>query len=376
MTAELIFWGSLAFIAYTYVGYPAFLWAWRRLSRPQPPAQDGATPFVSVIVTVRNEEANIGRKLQDLLALDYPKERLEVIVASDASTDDTHAIVLKHADGRVRLFEYPERVGKAEAINRTVPHARGEVLLFMDARQRIEPDVVRRLVANFADPEVGMVGGELVLLNEAGEVNSESTGLYWKYEAWVRTVEAELKLLAGVSGCCFAMRKSLFRPAPAGSILDDVVYPLQVLMQGKRIWWEKRARVYDRVMPADVELGRKVRSLTGNYQLLIQFWPLFCPWRGRVAFSLLSHKICRLLVPVALVGVAVSSAWLFAWPLYAAAVSLQTSLYAMGAAGILSGWARRHSRLINVCGTFCLLNLAALMALVNLVRRGPRVVWR
>jgi len=215
-----------------------------------------------------------------------------------------------------------------------------------------------------------------VLLDERGHPSSDSTGLYWRYDTWLRATETDLKLLAGVSGCCFAMRKNLFRPAPAGSILDDVIYPLQVLMQGKRVWWETRARVYDRVMPADQELRRKVRSLVGNYQLLARFWRLFCPWRGRVALSLVSHKLCRLLVPLALLAAVVTSACMFGKPIYAAALSLQTSLYTLGIAGILSGWARRHSRLINACGTFCLLNLAALMALGNFLVRGQKVAWR
>jgi poly-beta-1,6-N-acetyl-D-glucosamine synthase len=155
-----------------------------------------------------------------------------------------------------------------------------------------------------------------------------------------------------------------------------VIYPLQVLQQGKRIWWEKEARVYDRVMPVEAELGRKVRSLTGVYQLVARFWPLFCPWNGRVAFALVSHKLCRLAVPVALLAMAGATLCLYHRPLYTAALSLQTTLYALGGAGIVSGWARRQSRLINACGTFCLLNLAALMALVNLLLRGTRVAWR
>src|SRR5262245_20811356 len=180
-----LFWGGATFILYTYVGYPLALWVWRRVARPRPPRQEAAEPFVSIIVTVRNEEANVGRKLADLLAMDYPADRFEVLVASDASTDGTHAIVAACKDARVRLAAYPERVGKVEAINRTVPLARGEFLIFMDARQRVDPGAVRALMADFADPQVGMVGGELVLVDEEGRPSTESTGLYWRYEAWL-----------------------------------------------------------------------------------------------------------------------------------------------------------------------------------------------
>ncbi len=372
-----LFWISAGFIFYTYAGYPLLLWIWRRAARPRPPRRATATPLVSIIVTVRNEEACLAAKLASLLALDYPAGCCEVLVASDASTDGTHALVEECGDPRVRLVAYPERIGKAEAINQTVPLARGEFLVFMDARQSVDPGVLRALLAPFADPEVGMVGGELVLVGDDGGPSSDSTGLYWRYETWLREMEADLRLLAGVSGCCFAMRAELFRPAPAGSILDDVVYPLQVIQQGRRVWWEPEARVYDRVMTGGVELARKVRSLTGNYQLLGQFWPLFCPWRGRVAWSLWSHKLCRLVVPLALLAAAGTSLALVRQPLYAAAVTLQGWLYLLGTAGALSACLRRQSRLINACGTFVLLNLAALMALVSVVvRGGPRVVWR
>src|SRR5262249_17999123 len=254
----LVFWSSVGFILYTYAGYPLILWIWRRLARPQLPVQGSETPFVSIVVTARNEAGHIQQKIRDLLAIDYPADRFEILIASDASTDVTNVMVQAFSDPRVRLVPFARRVGKAEAINGAVPETRGEVLLFMDARQRVDPGVVRALVANFADPEVGMVGGELVLCDASGATSSESTGLYWRYETALRALEADLTLLAGVSGCCFAMRRSLFRPAAAGSILDDVVYPLQVLLQGKRVWWEKRARVYDRVMPAKQELRRRV----------------------------------------------------------------------------------------------------------------------
>src|SRR5262249_39415013 len=155
-------------ILYTYVGYPLALWVWRRAARPRPPSAEPRTPSVSILVTVRNEEAHIARKLEDLLALDYPADRMEVLVVSDASTDATHAIVRARLQAgshrRLRLFVYPERLGKTEAINRTVPFATGDILVLMDARQRVDPAALRALVANFADPEVGMVGGELVLV--------------------------------------------------------------------------------------------------------------------------------------------------------------------------------------------------------------------
>lgn len=373
------FWLSTAFIVYTYLGYPAllYLWRWMRASRRKRVEPD-ELPLVSVILTVRNEVEHIEAKLDDFLRQDYPPDRLELWVASDQSTDGTNERVrtFQERDPRIRLIEYDENIGKSVAINRTVPHVGGEILVLSDVRQRIDADAVRKLVAHFADSTVGVVGAEMTLVDERGEPSGECTGAYWRYERALRRVEAQLGLLTGVSGALFAVRRSVFRDIHPGSYCEDVTLALYARDAGYRVQWEPSARVYERVRDPYTEFRRKVRTLVGNYQLLTKFWPLYLPWRGRVAFTLISHKLCRLFIPLALAVLGVVSAALAGshW-FFAAALGGQIGLYAAGVSGLLhAAW--RRSRLVAACGAFCMLNWAALVALAHVIRHGPRIQWR
>lgn len=373
------FWLSVAFIGYTYAGYPALLYLWRRLKGAHSNNSSvRELPVVSVILTVRNEAEHIEAKLQDLLRQDYPEKKLEIWVASDQSTDGTNERVREIArrEPRVRLVEFHENVGKSAAINRTVPQVGGDILVLSDARQRVDPDAVRHLAAHFSNPKVGVVGAEMTLVDEEGKPSSECTGFYWRYERALRRIEADLGLLTGVSGALFAVRREVFRDIPPGSYCEDVTLALFARAAGYRVQWEPSARLYERVRDPYTEFRRKVRTLVGNYQLLTQFWPLYLPWRGSLAFTLISHKLCRLVIPLALAVLLIASAFLagFNW-FFAAALVAQVALYGAGIAGLLhAAW--RRSRLVAVCGAFCMLNWAALVALVHVIRHGPRIQWR
>jgi poly-beta-1,6-N-acetyl-D-glucosamine synthase len=374
-----IFWLSAAYIVYTYVGYPALLALWRRGARVhEPDLESDYRPLVSVILTVRNEQDNVGPKLDDLLGQDYPADRMEIWVASDQSTDGTNDVVraYEQRDPRVRLIAYEENIGKSVAINRTMPLVSGEVVICSDVRQRVDPDAVSKLVRHFADPQVGIAGAEMTLVNASGEASTECTGLYWRYERSVRKMESDLQLLAGVSGAFFAVRKSVFRDIPPGSYCEDVTLALYARQQGKQVRWEPGARVYEVMRDPYTEFRRKVRTLVGNYQLLSQFWPLYLPWTGRLSFTLLSHKVCRLFIPLGLLALFAASLVLAATnPFYALALGGQLGFYLAGAAGMMRA-ARRRSRLVNACGAFCMLNWAALVALFHVMRHGPRIQWR
>lgn len=374
-----LFWLATAYVLYTYLGYPAFLAFWQRLSgAKEPTAEPGYTPLVSVILTVRNEAGNVGPKLDDFLRQDYPADRLEIWVASDQSTDGTNEVVREYADrdSRVKLIEYTENIGKSVAINKTMPHMRGDIVVMSDVRQRIEADTVSRLVAHFADPRVGLAGAEMTLVNAEGEPTGECTGLYWKYERGVRRLESKLGILTGVSGAFLAIRREIFREIPAGSYCEDVTLALYTREAGYQVRWEPGSRVYEQMRDPYTEFRRKVRTLVGNYQLLSQFWPMYLPWRGSTAFALISHKVCRLFIPLALVLVLVSSAALApTHPFYLLALTAQVALYSAGILGLLFAQLRR-SRLVNACGAFCMLNWAALVALVHVMRFGPRIQWR
>ncbi len=381
-----LFWLAVAYVSFTYFGYPALLAAWRQIRfggkqstlGASGGAGNAALPHISVILTVRNEANHVGVKLNDFLRQDYPAELMEIWVASDQSTDGTNDVVARFAeqDPRVHLVAYGENIGKSEAINRTMPLVTGDVVVMSDARQRIEADTVSRLAAHFADPKVGLVGAEMTLVDASGKPSSECTGLYWRYERAIRRMESQLNLLTGVSGAFLAIRRSLFRSIPLGSYCEDVTLALYTREAGYHVRWEPGARIYEQMRDPYTEFRRKVRTLVGNYQLLSQFWPMYLPWRGRTAFALICHKVCRLFIPLALATLYVASVALaLTHPIYMVALVGQTALYAAGGAGIAFAVLRR-SRVVNACGAFCMLNWAALVALVHVLRHGPRIQWR
>lgn len=261
-----VFWLSFALIAYAYAGYPVLL----ALLPPKTPVRcdlNHRVP-VSIIMAVRNEEQRLAAKLQNLAALHYSPELLQIVVVSDGSQDRTNQYLLEHA-AAVTSVLLPESVGKAAALNHAVGAATGDVLVFMDVRQVVDPDAVRQLVACFADPDVGAVSGELHLEDEDGRPSSEALGVYWKLEKLVRKLESSTGSVVGVTGAIFAMRRELFLPLPAGTLLDDVLTPLHVARTGKRVLFLETAVARDRLfVEPGKEFGRKVRTLTGNYSTL------------------------------------------------------------------------------------------------------------
>jgi poly-beta-1,6-N-acetyl-D-glucosamine synthase len=310
-----LFWISLGLVAYVYVGYPLLLAAWARLRTRAPRVDDTEAPPVSVILAARNEAARLPGRIENLLALDYPAERLEIVVVSDGSTDRTAQALAPYllerpGHARVRLVEQPPE-GKAAALNRGVAAASHGILVFADARQRFARDAVRRLVSNFADPAVGAVSGELVLDCEFDAADSsvaDGVGAYWRYEKWLRAHESAVDSMLGATGAIYAMRRDAWRALPPGTILDDVLAPMRAVLGGWRVVFDGRARAFDVTAPdAGAEARRKQRTLAGNWQILALEPRLLVPVVNRVWLQYCSHKIGRLLVPWALVGIFVSS---------------------------------------------------------------------
>jgi cellulose synthase/poly-beta-1,6-N-acetylglucosamine synthase-like glycosyltransferase len=357
---ELIFWLLAAGVAYTYVGYPLLLalWAWLR-PRPVRRGPGGARSF-SVVLCVRNEEARIGRRLDELTSLiEASGLPGEVVVVSDGSTDGTAALARAHTKGPVRVLELPDHIGKAAALSAGCAAATGEVLLFADVRQTWAPDALDRLLQNFADPEVGGVSGELIIDGGSGAL--AGVGLYWGFEKWLRRNEGLASSVVGATGAISAVRRELFRPIPAGTVLDDVYWPLQVVLQGKRVVFDPGARAYDR-LPHRVgdEFRRKVRTLSGNFQLAARLPQALLPWRCGLWFQLLSHKLLRLAAPWALLALLVVNAFLTG-PLYQTLLWLQVGCYGIAAVGALCPPLARW-RPLGAATSFLVLNAAAWLA--------------
>lgn len=371
---RLLFWFSIIAILYTYIGYPLAIWGLARL-RSHRVRRAAITPRVSVVIACHNEGRNIEARLRNLLECDYPPEQLEIILVSDGSTDLTAEAAGRFE--RVRVFAYRQQMGKATALNVGIEMATGEVIVFADARQRFEARAIRELVANFADPAVGAASGELLLAGGAGV--GEGVGLYWKYEKWIRKNESRFGSVIGATGAIYAIRKRLWKPLPPMTILDDVYTPMQIALAGHRVVFEDRARAYDQAASsARREFTRKVRTLTGNYQLC-QLMPRLLVPTSALLFQFGSHKLMRLAAPIFFlllfaVNLAIITSPPTATLFYAAALAAQVIFYACVAAGAYLLKRQRKVRLLNFAYVFSVMNAAALVGLVYFLV-GKRDVW-
>jgi poly-beta-1,6-N-acetyl-D-glucosamine synthase len=366
------FWLAAGVVAYTYVGYPLWLWLRARL-RPRPVRRRTYEPPVSIVMIARNEERVLEQKLRNLADLNYPAERCQIIVVSDGSNDGTEAILRHHANHqRLHLLLNQLPRGKAVSLNDAIKVAQGEIVVFMDARQKVGPDVIRLLSENFFDPDIGCVSGELMLGDAATGEIQKGIGLYWQVEKRLRELESASGSTVGATGALYAVRRELLATVPEGTILDDVFLPMQVVRQGKRAVFDSRAQAWDQ-LASEKEFSRKVRTLTGNYQL-IQLAPWLLSRSNPIRFEFISHKLMRLLIPFALVVLLITSLALNG-ALYQLAFFLQIAFYALSILALVKVVRKGPvARVAEAASTFVLLNTAAVVAFANFVR-GRQMVW-
>lgn len=376
--AGAVFWGAVAVIAWVYAGYPIVLGIAATL-RHRPVRKGPVEPTVSVIVCAYNEARHIRRKLDEVLALDYPAERLEVIVASDGSTDATDEIVREYGP-RVKLLAIGHRGGKTAAQNAAVAIATGEILVFSDVTTIYPRGNLRAMVANFADPSVGCVSGDLLYRRDPGNGSPEAEGraVFWGYERQLRLWESRVHSMIGAAGCAYAMRRHLYLPLDP-AVISDFVGPGKVTERGFRTVLETGAPAYEPTESRSLgeELHRRARIITrglrGAFHMPALLNPLRHPW---LAMQLWSHRVLRWLVPVFLLALLASSVPLaVSGGAYAAALALQLAIY--GAGGVAWGLERLRVRVPGafVPLYFCLVNLAPLLALTWLARGEKKIVW-
>lgn len=370
---RLIFWSATAIIAYTYLGYFGIVWA-RSRWHPQPTRKAPYFPRISIILVVRNEERSLPAKLKNLTGLNYPSDLTEILVVSDGSTDQTNRILSQFAISPERHVILNSRCrGKASGLNDAIRGASGEIVIFTDARQTLEGDAVRVLVENFADESVGCVSGELMLGScESGE-SPRGIASYWQFEKRIREMEAISGSTIGATGALYAVRRKLLFELPQETILDDVFIPMEVIREGYRALFDSRARAWD--VPdqgREREFSRKVRTLTGNYQLL-RLAPWLLTKENPVRFRFVSHKLMRLVVPFALLALFLASS-LIAEPIYRAALAAQIAFYVLSLCVFLVPQRGLLGRLADAAFTFVLLNAAAFVAFANFVR-GREIIW-
>jgi cellulose synthase/poly-beta-1,6-N-acetylglucosamine synthase-like glycosyltransferase len=373
---ELLLVAALVMLAYTYAGYPALigLLAW---ARPRAVCYGEYAPPVVVVIVAYNEAGGIGTKIDACLGLDYPAEKLRVLVVSDGSSDGTNEVVAGHPAQRVSLLACPVRRGKAACLNDAIATCTEEIIVLCDVRQRLDRSCVRHLIANFADPSVGAVSGELIFDADGITGFGEGVDAYWRYEKMIRQAESRYSSVVGATGALYALRRTCFQAIPTDTVLDDVLIPMNAVMGGWRVVFEGRARAYDRVArdPAQ-ERVRKVRTLAGNYQLITAHPRLLVPFRNPVFLQFVSHKVMRLISPFLLVVILLTSAMLAPHEqLYQVLFGAQILAYALPALGWL--WPRFGSaKIVRLVTAFVALNWFAVLGLVEFLRNRRIHLWR
>ena len=373
---ELGFWLAIIAILYTYIGYPLLLFVLNRF-RSRPVQRAPYLPTVTVIITAYNEERDLPAKLENTLSLNYDPERLEVIVASDCSSDRTDEIVNSLASESVILYRQSERLGKTAAQNAAVELARGEVILFSDATTLYEPDVLKKMVPSFADPTVGCVAGKLIYVDSQNSSIGHGARSYWGYETFLKQLESNVCSLIGASGCLYAVRRSAYVPL-YNEACSDFIIATKMVEQGLRAVYEPGALCWEQTnQAAKKELKMRVRVITQTYTDLWRHRAMLNPLRsGFYAVQLISHKIFRYLIPVFMIVLLVTSAVLATGSFFFAVV-LAAQLFMYGVIGlcwVLSSFGV-NSRVVALPTYFFLANLAAIIAFYKFVRGERYARW-
>jgi cellulose synthase/poly-beta-1,6-N-acetylglucosamine synthase-like glycosyltransferase len=375
IAAEILFWTFAGLIFYVYLGYPLFLALLSVLFRCKPPEPD-YTPKISVLIAAYNESANIGRKIEQTLHLDYPKEEIEIIVLSDCSTDSTDEIVNQMRDTRVRLMRITQRGGKTNAQNRGVLEAKGEILIFSDATTMYHPTALRYLVSRYRDPSVGAVSGCYQYFDDTG---NSPTGLgtiaFWNYENMIKKLQSQIRTISGCCGCIYSVRASAYTTLDP-EVISDLVQPLMVLKQGLRVVFEDRALAYEETTQTSAEeFSMRVRVVTRAIRGILWVSELLNPLRyGWISFQLLSHKVLRWLVPLFLIGILLSNLFLLNSTFYLCVFIAQASFYGSALVSFILP-PQKYSKLLTVPLYFCIVNLAALVGIFEASRGKKYVVW-
>ncbi|HKX28269.1 MAG TPA: glycosyltransferase family 2 protein [Blastocatellia bacterium] len=377
LIAQIVFFFAAAMIAYIYIGYPILMFVLSRLF-PHPVRRTSYTPRVSLIIAAHNEEKDIARKLDNALSLDYPQDKLEIIVASDCSTDGTDRIVnhYRHLHD-VILHRQNERHGKTRAQCRAVGVSTGEILVFSDATTEYEPDALRKIVESFGDSTVGCVAGQLIYVDGKSSVVGKGCRSYWNYEKLIKHSESELGSLIGVSGCMYAVRRSCYARL-ASDMIDDFVIATEIRLQGLRTVYEPEAIAKeDTNHRTRDEFRMRVRVIEQTMSAIYRYRQILNPFKhGLFAFQMISHKILRYSVPLWLALVLVAN-WFAqdAGSLYQYFFIMQLWAYAAA----LTGWIGERAKIslgpLAVPYYFVLVNVAIVCGFVKYLRGQSHVVW-
>ncbi len=377
---KIVFWTLFVLLVYCYFGYPFLISLFARL-KPRLVKNSYTTPLVSIILSVWNEEDVIEQKLKNLFALDYPLDKIEILLGSDGSSDRTNEIIRKFPDPRLKFFEFVPRGGKMRVLNELVTKSQNEILIFTDARQIFATNAIKELVSYFADPQVGCVSGELKFLPPQRGATAQGINLYWEYEKWIRKMESQVHSMLGATGAIYAIRRDLFPRIPENVVLDDMFIPLKIIEKGFRALFVEAAEAYDEVAKgASEEHRRKARTLYGNYQIFGILPQMLNPFKSPIALQLFSHKLLRVLAPFFMIALFLINWALGEESIYRFFFTLQILFYATALIGALArnqkyGIFKLVSKLCYVPYVFCLLNFSALVGLFRYLTAKQDTTW-
>ena len=378
-TIKALFWISIASIGYSYFVYPLLLKLAARLFGQQttetPDIPRDELPFVSMVIAAYREEAVILERLNNIALLDYPSDRLEVIIGVDGNEDMTGDVIRNFADPRVRLQQFPKRRGKASVLNDCVPEARGEIIVFSDANTNMSPDAILQLVKHFADPKVGGVCGQLVLTDP--ETGKNVDGVYWRYENFLKRTEAKIGGLLGVNGAIYALRRELYEPIPSHTIVDDFLIGMRVHLKGLRLVYEPNAQAFEETAPSiQGEYHRRTRIGAGNFQSLQWLWPLLNPMRGAVSFSFFSHKLMRWLCPVFMLVALCCNIALVRESPFEFLLAIQVAFYMCALIGWQLHAGQGWRKVVRISTMFVAMNVALFVGFFRWIATDLKGTWK
>jgi len=372
-----LFWLSVGLVVYSYLGYPILIWVLSRLfgRKPTPPASPALWPKVSLLIAAYNEETEIARRIENALAMDYPREQLEIVIASDGSSDKTCEIVHGYADRGVVLFDYRERSGKPAVLNRSVPRLKGEFVAFSDANSFTESDALKNLVRWFSDVKIGAVCGRLVLIDSTTGQNVD--GMYWKYETFLKLCESRLGALLGSNGAIYALRREWYPAIPDNTIVDDFVIPLRAKsLQQCNIVYDKDAVAHEETPAAiGAEFKRRSRIGAGGFQAIGLLWRLLHPRFGWTAFTFLNHKILRWICPFLLIVAVLTNLALLHIVFFRWMLAAQVAFYLLAVVGAYLPSQSKGMRLLRLTTMFTSMNAALLVGFFRWLLGTQRATW-
>jgi cellulose synthase/poly-beta-1,6-N-acetylglucosamine synthase-like glycosyltransferase len=385
MSVTGVLWACLAVVVYHYAGYPLLLFVVSSVvqgrrdlrflisRRSRRCALSGYTPTVALIFSAFNEEEVIGPKLENTRLLDYPDDKLQVLLGLDAPTDATSERVASATWPALQVFHFPARRGKLAVLRDLVQRATADILVFTDANTLLDPGCIRALVRHFSDRKVGVASGEEIRLGKAG---CAGESLYWRYESAIRILESRLNLLLGANGSLYAIRRELFNSTHCPSFAEDFQIPAEIRFKGHRVVYDPEAIALEDIVPTVQEqFQRRVRVAAGSYQTLFRSPHFLNPLKGAPVFAYFSHRLLRWLVPYLLPIIFLCSFILRSHPFYAALLGTQAAFYSTAAAGYWRQKRGKSARLLVAPLQFCMMNLAYIIGLLRSVTGRQTLVW-